>query len=50
MNMLRKRAQKVKKYNNFIFHDYLHNVSLKIETSFKVFKPIMKTRKVNDKR
>ena len=36
MNILRKRAHKVKKHNNFTFHDYFHDVALKIETSFKV--------------
>ena len=36
MNVLRKRAQKVKKHNNFTFHDPLPNVALKMETSFKL--------------
>ena len=36
MDILRKRAQKVKKHNNVTFNDYFHNVTLKIETSFKL--------------
>ena len=36
MNILRKRTQKVKKYNNFTFHDSLPNDALKIGTSFKL--------------
>ena len=39
MNILRKRAQKVKKHNNFTFHDYLPqcaSFALKRETNFKL--------------
>ena len=48
MNILRKRAQKVKKITILHFMSTFHNVALKIETEW-VFKPIMKTRYVNDK-
>ena len=53
MNILRKRAQKVKKKTITILHfmTTFHNVAFKIETSFrnefqatKVFNPIMKIR------
>ena len=53
MNILRKRAQKVKKHNNFIFHDFLPEFRFQNRNYFqatKVFKSTMKTRKVKDKR
>ena len=33
MNILRKRAQKAKKRNNFTFMTIFHNVAIKMETS-----------------
>ena len=36
MNILRKRAQKAKKRNNFTFMTIFHNVAIKVETSFKL--------------
>ena len=36
MNILKKRAQKVKNHDNFTFHDYFHNAALETETSFKL--------------
>ena len=53
MNILRKKAQKVKKHNNFTFHDYLpqcRSQNRNYSQATKLFKPIMKNRTFNDKR
>ena len=52
-HFLEKEPKKWKNITILHFMTTFHNVALKIEISFKatkVFKPIMKTRKVNDKR
>ena len=46
MNILRKRAQKVKKHNNFTFQATFHNVALETETSFKLQRCLSLLRKL----